>query len=318
MFGEQRDSSGQDLGPGNSVFSDAALKAGESDGNHWMLGGADNPDENLGINQHPGNSASTPASAAQKDKTVWHPFLAKYRKRIDDSSREVVLLINAWLNANGALLVASPLNERSLQICGDEKLLGTLVSEEGKLFGWLPLRIIGAFIPAIPLPCIPGGVEGRPLLLVENSHTFHSLGRWNQSVKKYSGVAYGRGTYILKHTCAINETAALCGAEGIAYFGDIDPAGMNLPMALAKKGMRIRPSEVMYAFLLARGIQRPLPDQERPNGIGDWLRGWLPGHAAEIFQLWRKKLCIPQEGLGTEQLTGEFQDFVGSAAFAWR
>jgi hypothetical protein len=215
--------------------------------------------------------------------------------------------INEFLIANrGRLDAHVPYRERALQIFGDEKHLEGAVTG-GLLYGWLPLSVIAATNPEPPLPREDFPVEGKPLLLVENHHTYWSLLQWNAKVLEYTSIAYGSGNTIMKSASAVATAVERSGAAFAEYFGDLDPAGLAIPEALniglAKLGKPlVQPATVLFELLLTRGRPRPLTEGKRKS-VSKSALDWLPlAMKIRVTRLFDSGMWLPQEGVGLDLL----------------
>ena len=136
------------------------------------------------------------------------------------------------------------------------------------------------------------------MLVVENHHTFWSFAEWNQRVGKYAAVVYGSG----KAFCSSGDALALameeCGAIGAEYFGDLDPAGVAIPLRFMQaSGLPLLPAVWLYQAALESGRSRAGVNR-LPNDV-EQLRAWLPSLEGPISELWNAGRLIPQESVGT-------------------
>lgn len=221
----------------------------------------------------------------------------------------VLARINAFLIASrGKLGTTVPYRERALQIFGDEKCLDSMVAGD-LLYGRLPLSVIGACNPEPPLPREDFAAPGKPLLLVENHHTYWSLLQWNATALRYAAIAYGAGNTIMKSASAVLAALQQSEASHIEYFGDLDPAGLAIPVGL-NAGMAalgaepIRPAVGVYALLLDKGVRRPLGKGKRLVA-SDAAIAWLPeALRTRVQAVFDAGEWLPQEGVGLTLLKG--------------
>lgn len=105
--------------------------------------------------------------------------------------------INAFLiSARDRKPTQAPTRERSLQIFGDEKRLDDLRKGKTGLFeGRISLEDLLCYPVAPPLPCEmpPQRPYGRPVLVLENYHSYDSFCRWNRQAALYAAIACGAG-----------------------------------------------------------------------------------------------------------------------------
>jgi hypothetical protein len=224
-------------------------------------------------------------------------------------SLEAALAINNFLIEHRHDLISVPLRERSLQIFGDEKRLDALVGNGALFGGRLPLSAIGAFELEQPL-VFELGQAGKPLLVVENHHTYWSVCQWNKRARKYSAIVYGAGGNFSSTGNAIDVVLNQVNGTGIEYFGDIDPAGLEIPYVFSARRFRTgypgaTPAKDLYGWLLERGVKRTFVESNAlAKSHEDKYIEWLgcDGQITGVKKLFQEKLWIPQESLGTEAL----------------
>lgn len=209
--------------------------------------------------------------------------------------------INKWLLCRRGKFLEVPLRERSLEIFGDEKYLDSRVRNHSLFSGRLPLTTIGAFIVPHPLPYRATDAAGQPILVVENHHTYWSLAEWNNRTRRYAAVVYGAGKAFCSNGLALEEAIRECRAEGAHYFGDIDPAGISIPLRFNQQNIvTVQPAVDLYQITLSVGRKRA--PVIRLSADTDMAQEWLAELSDEISALWAAGFWIPQESLGTEQL----------------
>ena len=231
---------------------------------------------------------------------AWRPELG-FWPSLTSAEIPVAAQINRWLCERQGRFITVPLRERSLEIFGDEKFLESRVRKAALFGGRLPIASIGAFVAPYPLPYRPGRGPGKPLLVVENHNTFWSLGEWNATAHRYSAVAYGAGNAFCSTGPGLAEAIRETGAEGVLYFGDIDPPGVRIPNSFNQvSDIRVAPELELYRWALRIG--RPGPMQVCVPGDLRLLASWMPQLADDIKALWERGLRIAQESLGLELL----------------
>jgi hypothetical protein len=245
----------------------------------------------------------------------WAPELAFVRELPKVEHVDALLAIQRFLAAGGRSRPLVPMRERSVQLLGDEKRLERLARtplfEEGRLT--LALLRCFSMAPPLALESGPTGCEGRPVLVVENHHTWWSFCRWNAREGAYAAVAYGAGGAFGRQ--AVEFLAERCrqwGSPFVLYFGDLDPEGLEIPLRAARfaqqHGLRILPERRWYARLLECAGSAPLP-VGAPLPVEDTL-SWLPDDLREDVRLhFEQGLRVPQELVGTEVL--ELERHVG-------
>lgn len=231
---------------------------------------------------------------------AWVPELG-FWPNLGPSELVTAMMINEWLIRRRGRFLNVPLRERSLDIFGDEKYLDSRVRKEALFSGRLPLSAIGAMRVDHPLAYRPAEAPGKPVLVVENHHSFWSLGEWNVQARRYSAVVYGSGNTICSSSTSLAEVIRDRQATGAEYYGDLDPEGINIPLKFNRLNpIQLAPAVELYRALLARGKSRS-PVARLPGDLA-MANQWLPEQASEIETFWDTDRWIPQEGLGLEQL----------------
>lgn len=245
---------------------------------------------------------------------AWLPALAFAAGESHRGRRADLQAINAFLvSVRERTPFPVPTKERSLQIFGDEKRLDQLRKGGSTLFeGRISLDDLQCYPVAPPLPyetperCMPG----RPILVLENYHSFDSFRRWNQEAALYAAVAYGGGNAFRQGAGNLDELIVRTGADGAIYLGDLDPAGVRILVGVnAHRGAEarapLRPHRRLYRWLLAHGCRRPLetvPSDDLVRRLGEVFP---PDVVSALVELWSGRERIPQESFGLEQLGGK-------------
>lgn len=241
----------------------------------------------------------------------WLPELGFWTE-LTTSELVTAKAINSWLIHRRGKFLRVPLRERSLEIFGDEKYLDLRVRDNALFSRRLPLGMIGAFIVPHPLPYRAAEAPGRPVLVVENHHTYWSLAEWNMQVRRYAAVVYGAGTAFYASGQALHEVLRECRGTGAEYFGDVDPTGILIPFQSNYPGeFRIRPAINLYRIVLDCGYRRC--GVKRMAGDERAAEQWLPALSHELCALWASGQWIPQESLGTEQLFSNWEAHINLA-----
>jgi hypothetical protein len=230
----------------------------------------------------------------------WLPVLG-FWPDLNESELITAKAINDWLIRRRGRYLMVPVRERSLEIFGNEKHLDLKVRKGALFSGRLPLSAIGAMLVDHPLPYRIAQAPGQPVLVVENHHTYWSLGEWNVLARRYAAVVYGAGNSFCNSGLALQEVIRETGACGAEYFGDLDPEGINIPLRFNRRHkVQLTPALDLYGFLLKHGGEKSPVHRVAADSLAAEV--WLPGLAANIVKLWENDLWKPQEGLGTEQL----------------
>jgi len=230
----------------------------------------------------------------------WLPELG-FWPLLTNSEKQVAFAINEWMRRPKVRVLSVPLRERALEIFGDEKFLDLRVRNDAIFAGRLPLTTLKTFLVSPPLPHRKADAPGRPVVIVENHHTYWSLGEWNVKAKRYATVIYGAGYAVSSTSRALGEVLREVRGTSVLYFGDLDPEGVAIPLRIQKAGVgEICPNVELYQLALTHGrrrdgVRRVLDDIPT-------LRRWLPSLASEVEAMWMEGQWIPQEGVGTELL----------------
>lgn len=257
--------------------------------------------------------AKTPDSMPGMEEIAWPPelaFAASLKSRIH---LKVLLRIREWLAGGGRKAGLVPLKERSAEILGDEKRLDQLLKTDLFSLGALSLETLRCYPIHPDLIWERGRPDAPTVLILENSNTYHSFCAWNSKTGAYAACVYGDG-YVIRHTYqelqrVLEETNPR--AE-IHYFGDLDVAGIRIPIELSRlldgRGLRgVKPAERWYALLLDR-----FPEAQahiRKKSPGNWtssdLNWFSVGIQRRVKQVFELGYRIPQELVGTHRLRQE-------------
>jgi len=252
-----------------------------------------------------------PGPAFDVKAVPWAPELAFVLDLPRVEHADALLAIQRFLASGGRSRPRVPMRERSVQLLGDEKGLDRLVRTPLFGEGRLTLEVLRCFSMAPPLALEqgPAGSAGRPVLVVENHHTWWSFCRWNAHEGEYAAVAYGAGGAFGRQ--AVEFLAERCrewGAPYVLYFGDLDREGLEIPLRAEqfaeRHGLRILPDRRWYSRLLERADTAALPVGS-PMAVEDVLE-WLPGDLRPaVRQRLEEGIRVPQELVGTEVLAAE-------------
>ena len=244
---------------------------------------------------------------------AWLPALAFAADERHPVRRADLQAINAFLvSARSRNLSPVPTRERSLQIFGNEKRLDDIRKGEPTLFeGRISLDDLHCYPVAPPLPWeTPDSPSaGRPILVLENYHSYDSFRRWNREAALYAAVAYGGGNAFRQGAGNLDELIVRTAANGALYVGDLDPAGIDILLGVnhrrrVEERILVQPHRGLYGWMLAHGCRRPLGKAPR-DGLAASLGEVFPaGIAGALGELWAEGLRIPQESFGLEQLRG--------------
>jgi hypothetical protein len=252
-----------------------------------------------------------PEERAASKPVAWLPELSrlaaqlKQQAQLDDLAR-----INAYLIEHRGKLISVPYRERSLKIFGDEHYMDQKV-HKGRMFaGRLPLDVLYAFEAAEPMPYErpPSLLTGKPLLIVENHHSFAGFVKVNAERNAFSAVCFASGNTLASREYSLDAVGETLGTREYFYLGDIDPRGISIPIevnaARRERGVPLLlPAVNFYTWLLRHG--KPLPSKtQQPPVDREKIKEWFSDEHViqEICALFSKNVRIPQEYLGMEEL----------------
>ena len=252
-----------------------------------------------------------PGALRRDHRTVaWAPELGFVAglPRVDDLDE--LLSVQEFLGKGGRERPVVPVRERSVELFGDEKRLEVLA--KGRLFGPRRLSLSLLRCEEVPPPIAwkpgPRTARGRPILVVENLHTWHSLCRWNEREATWAAVVFGEGQSFPQRLAALprvlSESVA---APLVDYFGDLDAAGLAIPaqarsLVQGQGFVDLRPATELYRLLFQRGeaLQQGGPDQRTVTEEG---RSWLGPELSAIAAPWLgSQRRLAQELVGWETL----------------
>ncbi len=254
-----------------------------------------------------------PPRPSGNGEVTWHATLGWAAAGGWTAEEERLLhAVNDWLIKGGPTTLV-PLQERSLELLGDEKALARYL--RGRLFrvpGRLTLGRLGAVRTSPPFVFTKTGA-GPYALVVENSATYRSIVDALPADSPVGVVAFGFGNGFVASVeffIELGESGQLNGPiQEIRYFGDIDEDGLriahNASRAASELGLpAVRPAIGLYQRLLDRGVRQDGPPLD-PMAAAE-LASWLPGDLAE-----RTAACLvagqrlPQEAVGLELLVND-------------
>lgn len=278
-----------------------------------------------------------PKRKQEKEKLIpesiaWLPELRPYvfgGKRITHPSALLRLFkINEFLKGYDSSQPLVPARERALEIFGDEKALDQnkpMIYEVEK--HQLTLADLGAFYCPPPIPWQSpdqprAQLNGKPILIVENSNTYHSFVRWNETSLKYAAIAYTKGNELAVNQVGLDKIVELYPFSSLCYFGDLDPAGLRIlckaneirssSTSISSASIpllpMIQPDFWTYQLALDRDLYRKQKVDLSPQIQADiqTLFGSSP-LAQAILSLFQRNQVIPQEAVGYSTLIQLFK-----------
>jgi hypothetical protein len=245
------------------------------------------------------------------------PELAGARALEPLRPEEIVVLeqVNAWLvrRTGSKRPQVVPHRERSLEVFGNEKRLDTLVSSRLMESEVVTLDLLSCVWIPPQLPWKRIGTGGTALV-VENAATYHSIARaLSGAGGSVDLVAYGGGNAFTKTVAGLAEADA-GPVNQILYFGDLDEAGIAIPMRASTEASRFHlpppiPALELYDLLLAHG--RPESVTPAVPIRAHELASWFGPAAVHIEELLLSGVRLAQEAVGTE-LLAEHWEALGS------
>ncbi|MGV8847386.1 Wadjet anti-phage system protein JetD domain-containing protein [Tessaracoccus sp.] len=204
-----------------------------------------------------------------------------------------------------------PLEERSLDILDDEKLLALELTKRLFTTGTLTLGLLAAY--RTPIPFASQHIHGTgptKLLVAENNATYHSLvivaREQPEHTRQDLQVAWGSGK---QFPASIASVPLLDPAPtAIFYFGDLDLAGLQIPVNAAVTARtlglpEVHPAAALYEHALAGGTPRPDRSNTGTRTQFPDLLAWLPKHLrSPLADLLAAGNRIPQEIVGQREL----------------
>lgn len=244
----------------------------------------------------------------------WVPCMG-WAVKLNQGQLKSAAKVNQFFLAGGSKYEIS-INERSLQIFGDEKVLKDMLKTKWFKESGLTLGDLGCYVEFPPLVIKRFRVAARRAIIIENLDTFHSFCKWNAVAEEYSMILYGSGNQFSASYGSLRDLTDELHQENVVfeYFGDLDPAGFHIP-AYASNELKelvectqIVPATRFYIHSLQAGLFRPIKGDSQKNKILSELAiGWMPEEIEEdVLTLISEGLMIPQEVINYEILMTQF------------
>lgn len=198
------------------------------------------------------------------------------------------------------------LKERSYEIFNDEKFLDGKV-KNGYLFGGkLHISVLKCMEKPSPL-VYESMCKNKPILVCENSNTYHTMCRWNKEFMEFSAIVYGSGNIFSGAHNYLDEIRNDLGFNEIYYFGDFDYDGFFIPANTNQKRLEnelleIKPALFLYKMLINFShIKNP----KNPKNIEiEIIKSWINND--EVYEVFKSCLenntRIPQEAINYETI----------------
>lgn len=234
-----------------------------------------------------------------------HPVLARARDRARGARLpDGIAEADAWLKARALDGEPVPLAERSHEVFGDEKRLGGFLRTRFALEGGLGPESFGAYPVADPFAM----TEVRPgaswAIALENLATYDSVCRAyarEGPTGRPAAVIFGRGNHFTASCLSLPER--LRSVRRLVYFGDLDRAGLEIPLAVRAlvPSVSVEPWERAYAALLEC---KPGPSSRKVSPeVAARVTEFLPRELREkVAALLERGSRVPQEAVGRATL----------------
>jgi len=249
-------------------------------------------------------------------KTSWEPTLmAAFAHTLKDVKElERAIKVNRYLLSRKPGAITVPHRERALEVFGNEKALDRNIPK-GLFGGKITFAHIDCFYCPEPLPFHPFSPDrrktaGKPLLVVENSNTYWSSCVANETLGVYAAVVYGKGFHAHAAERAIEglfQIETRMKADGIAYFGDLDPTGIAIPLRIngyrREKGLTpLYAERRLYRALLKKNLWTPYAKSQKKDNSPARAKEWLGKEIADIYLENANDVRWPQEGLRAKEI----------------
>lgn len=223
------------------------------------------------------------------------------------------VLENFIINSKNSVNVS--VNERSLQLFGDEKFLAS--SEGKKLLNKHKLTYFHLKCYETPEPFlyyINNNSINNNVLIVENKDTWFTMKKILMENKTILGenfkyLIYGQGRKIQKSFFYIEELESKCifNVNKIYYFGDIDSSGIDIFYKLKNKYQKyfIRPFSLGYEFLIKNKDKKRIKNTNTIKLSYYKLNDFRFLNKNDLFYIYdicNANYIIPQEILNYEEL----------------
>jgi hypothetical protein len=242
------------------------------------------------------------------EPVVWHAELGWVAELeaiggFSVAERRFLAHVNMWLRRRGNVVV--PQRERSLDICGNEKALDTMIFTP--LFA--PERLTYEMLRCEPcwLPVHQEILGPGSWLIVENWTTFRTLARAAQHCEWDGRLIWGAGNQVgmrLTSLAATDDTPS----RGLRYFGDIDTAGFRIARMAFGRAERLGLGELnaareLYELCCDVGVPRTTL-RSAGDDLTQWTQNWLGGTLGQrISRIVASGGRIVQETIGVEMLS---------------
>lgn len=225
-----------------------------------------------------------------------------------DDEFELLNKLTDW-RRNRPNLMMVPIEERSLELFGDEKALGQRAGTRLFTSGALTLEALGCHRTPLPLPSRHiAGILPTRLLVCENSATYYSTIKAAEALPPSDRpdlhVAFGVGNqFSVGHA----EIAFLDPIPVRAlYCGDLDIAGIQIAARAARAiagDLPLRPAVAHYEWMLEHGTRQRDRSGREGVDLAQTLSWFPPALRPPVLKLLTSGMRISQETVGLQTLT---------------
>ncbi|MFC8448383.1 Wadjet anti-phage system protein JetD domain-containing protein [Kitasatospora sp. NPDC057223] len=269
---------------------------------------------------------------------AWHSSLSwaeDYwaQPRTTDKIRAAYEALNSWLH-RGQPGLRLPVRERALKIFGRHPYFQQPEHPAEKIFDRLKAKPLFSDYPELLIrinafhvdpPLLTGAFDtvpleedsgyhrlgrGRGLLVIENSTTYWSISHMLQHIDHGLGyIAWGIGNTFPASIGSIGPRDEI---SHVVYFGDLDAAGLRIPISALQRRLpglpSVRPAVGLYDALLRHGHPGLVKPKEARISIAEAhrLAAWLhPRHRPQAVGLLLRGERLAQEWVSLDHLSTE-------------
>ncbi|WP_096550804.1 Wadjet anti-phage system protein JetD domain-containing protein [Ureibacillus thermosphaericus] len=243
-------------------------------------------------------------------KKTLHPAIwVEYylTKNLDELEQDLVVLeqLNAYLKQQGFPTTKALAQERSFEICKDEKWItekgGQQFLEKVKVWDLLEIWPITDPVSFAINPMRLHD-ETPKVLIVENKATFYSLLPTLKN-SSFTALVYGQGKAIVGTIQVLPEQLPLNYEKAeIYYFGDLDAEGISIWYSLSQKYDVSLALPFYKACLEKEAAKGKAYQRKNDEAINAFLRYFSQDEANKIVKALQNGLYYPQEILNAEEL----------------
>lgn len=238
---------------------------------------------------------------------AWHPKMRWGAEINSHSEYDNAKKVNEYFKRKGRENFLVSINERSLDIFGDEKKLSRMLVNNTLFGGKITLSDLSCYYESNPIifQLFDRG-DKQKVIIIENLASYQSFCRWNRNYNQYCCVIYGGGGALYASHLSIEDIGLY--ARQYEYVGDIDPSGISIPSKINRARLeRGLPSIVPNTYLYERMAlgDNWAASSDVFTSDYDGSVNWLPNSIKDIaIKNMNNKLRVPQEAIGLDFLYG--------------